>query len=56
MFQLKFSNLVLERLCFKPEIHVFADNIMQHLGQWAMYIDEFIIDWSDSMFYAFPPI
>ena len=22
----------------------------------AMYIHEFIIDWSDSMFYAFPPI
>ena len=22
-----------ERLCFKPEIHVFAENIIQHLGQ-----------------------
>ena len=33
VLQSKFSNLVLERLCLKPEIHVFADNIMQHLGQ-----------------------
>ena len=64
MLQSKFLNLVLEHLCFKPEIDLFATNINTQFGKYAafrpypgaMYIDAFSIDWSDLKFYGFPHI
>ena len=64
MLQLKFLNLALKYLYFKPEMHLFASNINTQFAKYAafrpdpraMYIDAFSIDWSDLKFYAFPPI
>ena len=64
MLQSKFLNLVLQHLCFKPEIDLFATNINIQFGKYAafrpdpgeVYIDTFSIDRSDLKFYAFPPI
>ena len=64
MFQSMFLNLALEYLCFKPEMDLFATIITTQLGKYAafrpdseaMYIDAFSLDWSDSKFFAFPPI
>ena len=64
MLQSKALNLVLEHLCFKPEIDLFATNINTRFGKYtafrpdlgAMYIDAFSIDRSDLKFYAFPPV
>ena len=64
MLQLKFLNLALEHLCFKPGIDLFTTNIKAHFGKYATfrldprttYIDVFSIDWSYLKFYAFPPI
>ena len=61
---IKFLNLALEYLCFKPEIYLFATNTMIQFGKYsafspdprAIYIDTFSIDWSSLKFYAFPPI
>ena len=55
MPQSKFLNLALERLCFKPEIDLFATNINKQFGKYAAfrpdpgatYIAAFSIDWSD---------
>ena len=64
MLQSKFLNLAVERLCFKPEIDLFATNINTQFGKYAafrpdpgaMYTDAFSIDEFDLKFYAFAPI
>ena len=64
ILQSKFLNLALEHLCYEPEIDLFATSINTQFGKYTafkpdpgiLYIDVFSIDWSDSKFYAFPPI